>query len=145
MQFRQSYENVDQLTLFSQHLWSPMPRCMAEVTRAWNKEKMYIYSHQRYSCVVRTFDCQCKSRNSPGFYPSILRHSRIWGAADKAVLNKVHTETNLKNHPCLYIIVITIIMSLLFTTNVQIICKSLISVFLRQYILPNRDLCSRKV
>ncbi len=28
-------------------------------------------------------------RNSPGFYPSILRHSGIWGAADEAVLNSV--------------------------------------------------------
>ncbi len=27
--------------------------------------------------------CQCQSRNSPGFDPSILRHSGIWGAADE--------------------------------------------------------------
>jgi hypothetical protein len=33
--------------------------------------------------------CQRQSRNSPGFYHSILRHSEIWGAADEAVLNKV--------------------------------------------------------
>ncbi len=39
--------------------------------------------------VVRASDCQCRSRNSPRFDPSILRHSEIWGAADEAVLNKV--------------------------------------------------------
>ncbi len=27
--------------------------------------------------------------NRPGFYPSILRHSGFWGAADEAVLNKI--------------------------------------------------------
>ncbi len=42
------------------------------------------------SRVVRASDCQCKRRNTPGFNPSILRHNIIWGAADKAVLNKVH-------------------------------------------------------
>ncbi len=29
--------------------------------------------------VVSAFDCQCQGRNSPGFDPSILRHSEIWG------------------------------------------------------------------
>jgi len=43
----------------------------------------------RPSRVVRASDCQCRSHNSPGFNPSILRHSGIWGAADKAALNKV--------------------------------------------------------
>ncbi len=43
----------------------------------------------RFSRVVRASDCQCKS---PGFDPSILRHSGIWGAADEAVLNKVHRK-----------------------------------------------------
>ncbi len=42
------------------------------------------------SRVVRASGCQCQSRNSPGFDPSILRHSGIWGAADDAVLNTVH-------------------------------------------------------
>jgi hypothetical protein len=37
-------------------------------------------------------DCQCRSRNSPGFDPSIFRHSGIWGAADEAVLNTVHRK-----------------------------------------------------
>jgi hypothetical protein len=34
---------------------------------------------------------QCQSRNGP-VDPSILRHSRIWVAADKAVLNKEHEK-----------------------------------------------------
>jgi len=33
----------------------------------------------RFSWVVRASDCQCRSRNSPGLDPSILRHSGIWG------------------------------------------------------------------
>ncbi len=36
---------------------------------------------------------QCWSRNCPGFDPSILRHSGIWGAADETVLNTVHIRT----------------------------------------------------
>ncbi len=32
--------------------------------------------------------CQCQSRTSPGFDPSVLRHSDIWGAAEETVLNK---------------------------------------------------------
>jgi hypothetical protein len=31
----------------------------------------------RSSLAVRASDCQCRSRNSPGFDPSILRHSGI--------------------------------------------------------------------
>ncbi len=41
------------------------------------------------SWVVRASDCQCRSHNSPGFNPSILRHSGIWGAANETVLDKV--------------------------------------------------------
>ncbi len=51
------------------------------------------------SRVVRASGCQCHSRNSPGFNPSILRHSEIWGAADEAVLNNVHNKKKeYKNH-----------------------------------------------
>jgi hypothetical protein len=54
----------------------------------------------RSSLVVRASDCQCRSRNSPGFDPGILRHSGIWGAADEAVLNTVHrSKKNAKNPP----------------------------------------------
>jgi hypothetical protein len=42
------------------------------------------------SRVLRSSGCQCQSRNSPGFDPSILGHSGIWGTADDVVLNKVH-------------------------------------------------------
>ncbi len=41
------------------------------------------------------------SRNSPGFDHSIMRHSGIWGAADEAVLKKVHKK-NPKNPPVKY-------------------------------------------
>ncbi len=41
----------------------------------------------RSSRVVRASDSQCRSRNCPGFDPSILRHSGIWGETDEAVLN----------------------------------------------------------
>ncbi len=60
----------------------------------------------RYSLVVRASvlwmrsslasDCQCRSRNSHGFDPNILRHSGIWGAADEAVYRKKY-----KNPPVL--------------------------------------------
>ena len=43
----------------------------------------------RSSREVRASDSQCQSRNCPGFDPSILRHSGIWGAADETVLDKV--------------------------------------------------------
>ncbi len=47
------------------------------------------------------YDCQCQSRNSPGFDPSILRPS-AWGAADEAVLNTAHKSQKIpllkKNH-----------------------------------------------
>jgi hypothetical protein len=46
----------------------------------------------RSSWEFRASDCQCRSCNSPGFYPSILRHSGIWGAEDEAVLNTVHRK-----------------------------------------------------
>ncbi len=52
----------------------------------------------RSSLVVRASDCQCTSCNGPGFDPSIRRHSGIWGAADKAVLNIVRRK-NKKSPP----------------------------------------------
>jgi hypothetical protein len=33
------------------------------------------FGKMRSNLVVRATDCQCQSRNSPGFDPSILRHS----------------------------------------------------------------------
>jgi len=54
----------------------------------------------RFSLVVRASDCQCRSRNSPGFDPNNLRHSGIWMAADEAVLKTVQREEKEKS-PCL--------------------------------------------
>ncbi len=54
----------------------------------------FITQWMRFSLVVRASNC--RSRNSPGFDPSILRHSGIWGAADEAVLNTLHRK-NIKN------------------------------------------------
>jgi hypothetical protein len=46
----------------------------------------------RSSRVVRASGCQCQSRNTPGFDPSILRHSGFRRAADEEVLNNVHKK-----------------------------------------------------
>ncbi len=51
----------------------------------------------RSSRVGRASNCQCQSRNSLGFDPSILRHNEIRGAADEAVSNNVHNRKNPKN------------------------------------------------
>ncbi len=56
------------------------------------------------SCwVVWASDSQCRSRNWPGFDPSIHRHSGIWGAADETVLNKV-LKNQKKKSPALFFI-----------------------------------------
>ncbi len=73
-------------------------------TDLWRKQKPRILKGTR-SCdnifltsrVVRASGCQCQSRNSPGFVPSIIRHSGIWGAADEAVLSNVHKKKKSKN------------------------------------------------
>ena len=49
----------------------------------------------RSSLVNRASDCQCTSCNSPGFDPSIRRHSGIWGAADEGVLNIVRKKQKI--------------------------------------------------
>ncbi len=60
--------------------------------------KCYVRSSQ----VVRASDCQYRSPNSPGFHPSILRHSGIWGEADEAVLNKVHRRKKIQKFPLFF-------------------------------------------
>jgi hypothetical protein len=50
-----------------------------------------IIRWMRSSRVITASDCQCQSRNSPGFDPSLLLHRGIWRAADEAVLNKNYT------------------------------------------------------
>ncbi len=47
----------------------------------------------RSSRVVKVSDCQCQNHNRPGFDPSIHRHSGIWGATVKELLNKVLKKT----------------------------------------------------
>ncbi len=47
---------------------------------------------KEFSRLARASDCQCQSRNSRGFDPSVLRHSGTWGAADEAVLKEVHKK-----------------------------------------------------
>ncbi len=53
----------------------------------------------RSSRVVRASDSQFRSRNCPGFDPSILRYNGIWGAADEAVLNIAHKKKKTKKSP----------------------------------------------
>ncbi len=56
----------------------------------------------RSSFVVRASDSQWSSSlNSPGFGPSILRHSGIWVAADEAVFNIEHKKIKYKKSPFL--------------------------------------------
>ncbi len=55
----------------------------------------YVYRGWDLAELLRVSDCLFRSRNSPWFDPSILRHSGIWRAADEAVLNK----KNSKNLP----------------------------------------------
>jgi hypothetical protein len=43
----------------------------------------------RSSRMVSASARQCQSHNSPVFDPSILRHSRVLGAADETVFNTV--------------------------------------------------------
>ncbi len=52
------------------------------------------------SRVVRASGCQCQSRHSPEFDPSILRHREILWAEDEAALNNVHKKEIIpKNLP----------------------------------------------
>ncbi len=57
--------------------------------RLWSRKK-YSIMWIRFSRVVRASDSQCRSRNCPGFDPSVLWHSGVWGAAHETVLNTVH-------------------------------------------------------
>jgi hypothetical protein len=58
--------------------WMRFSRVSMRFSRVW----------MRSSRMVSVSDSQCRSRNCPGFDPSILQHSGIWGAADVAVLIK---------------------------------------------------------
>jgi len=75
----------------------PTPTGTAQV-RAGNNYNGWdlVYLLMRSSLVVGASDRQCRSRNCPGFDPSILRHSGIWEAAEEAVLNIVHRKEKIK-------------------------------------------------
>ncbi len=60
-----------------------------------------IKEWMRFIQVVRASDYQCRSRNSPGFDPSILRNSGIGGAADEAVLKTVRRRKKIQKIPLL--------------------------------------------
>ncbi len=62
--------------------------CVWDLARVW----------MRSSRVARASDSECHSRNCPGFNPSILRHSGIWGAADETLLNTVHKKISLDSY-----------------------------------------------
>ncbi len=49
------------------------------------------YWRMRSGRVVRVSGRQCRSRNCPGFDPSILQHGGIWWAADEEVLT-IHIQ-----------------------------------------------------
>ncbi len=72
-------------------LWMRPGRVWMRPSRAW----------MRPNRVVTASDSQCRSRVCPGFDPSILRHSGIWGAADEAVLNILHKKIQ-KNSPIIF-------------------------------------------
>ncbi len=54
------------------------------------------FLRMRSSREVKASDSQCRSRNGPGFDPSILWHNGIRWAADEAVLNIVHKKKKSK-------------------------------------------------
>jgi hypothetical protein len=62
-------------------MMAPLPAILAGlISVAIGKFSQWM----KCSRVVTATDCQCQSRNCPGFDPSILRRSR--SAADEAVL-----------------------------------------------------------
>jgi hypothetical protein len=78
-------------------LWMRSSRVwMRSIAELWMRSSWVLmwssWVWMRSSRVVRAFDCQCRSRDSPGFDPSIRRHSGI--SADEALLNKVRKKKN---------------------------------------------------
>jgi len=58
------------------------------IVKMWMISKWWMISSQE----VRASGCQSRSRKSPGFDPSILRHSGILRLACEVVLNNVHKK-----------------------------------------------------
>ncbi len=69
----------------------------------------------RSSWVIRASGNQSPIRNSPGFYPSILRHSGIWGAADESVLNNVSKKKEKNVTKYLYSVSVIQILYFIFS------------------------------
>ncbi len=66
-----------------------------EVQLTWSKYTVCGGNTVQCALYKSASDCQCRrSRNSPGFDPSILRHRGIWGAPDDPLLNKEQKKSN---------------------------------------------------
>jgi hypothetical protein len=61
----------------------------------------------RCSGVARASDSLCRSRNCPGFDPSILRHSGIWGRQMKQCWIKYIQKNIQKNTPAKFTVFVT--------------------------------------
>jgi hypothetical protein len=72
--------------------------CLMKIHRPFTVRNLYLH-WMRSSREVRASGYQCHSRNRPGFDPSILRLSGIWGAADEAVLDNVQKKKQSNKSP----------------------------------------------
>ncbi len=89
------------VSIYSSTPWKRFFRCSSfQVSVRKNKDLRW---DEIYSRMVRASDSQCRSRNCPGFDPSILRHSVNWGAEYEAGLNTVKFRHNKKTTPGLRI------------------------------------------
>ncbi len=66
--------------------WTPDKEKDISCKQTKNFVKLWNDLWMRSSLMVRASDCQCRSRNSPGFDSSILRHSWVWGAAEESTV-----------------------------------------------------------
>jgi hypothetical protein len=73
------------------------------VAVGYNANMVNLQTVLRSYRVVRAFNCQCQSRISPAFDPSILRHSGICGVADEAVFNNVGKMKKSPKIPLIHI------------------------------------------
>ncbi len=78
----------------SSRAWMRSCRAWMRSSRVWMRSsRLWMWS----SRVVRASDCQCQSRNSHGFDPSIFQHNGILWAADEELLNKKDTYCTMSN------------------------------------------------
>ncbi len=89
-------------------------KIMYRITSKTNKNWIFFIMWMRSSREwmrsrrgVRASDCQSQSRTSPGFDPMILWHTGIGGAADEAVVNKLHKK--LKKTPVNFLMILDIL------------------------------------